>query len=90
MGHELFYRDGDRMMAVDVTTQLGFSAGKPKMLFEGRYVMATLTQPDYDVWPNGQRFVMVKESDQATSATQIVVVQNWFDELKQKAPTAKK
>ena len=37
-GRELFYRSGDKMMAVEITTQPGFSAGAPKMLFEGPYV----------------------------------------------------
>ena len=34
-GRELFYREGSKMMAVDVTTEPAFSAGKPKMLFDG-------------------------------------------------------
>ena len=34
---ELFYRDGGKMMVVDVTTQSGFHAAKPRMLFEGHY-----------------------------------------------------
>jgi hypothetical protein len=35
---------------------------------------------------------MIKPGDQAssTSLNQIVVVQNWFEELKQKVPTEKK
>ena len=39
-GHELFYRQGNKMMVVDVTTQGTFSAGKPRMLFERPYVPA--------------------------------------------------
>jgi hypothetical protein len=45
--------------------------------------------PYYDVSPDGQRFLMIKPSEQATSLTQIVVVQNWFEELKQKVPAGK-
>jgi len=33
---------------------------------------------------------MLKPTEQAQATTQIVVVQNWFEELKQKVPTAKK
>lgn len=33
-GRELFYHSGDKMMAVDIATQPGFTAGKPQMLFE--------------------------------------------------------
>ena len=36
-GRELFYRSGNRMMAVETTMQPSFSAGKPRMLFEGPY-----------------------------------------------------
>jgi len=36
---------------------------------------------------DGQRFLMFKPVEQAQAATQIVVVQNWFEELKQKVPT---
>jgi hypothetical protein len=49
------------------------------------------TFPNYDVSLGGQRFLMVKPIDQAAAApTQINVVLNWFEELKQKVPAAKK
>ena len=90
-GRELFYRSGDKMMAVDIATQPGFAAGKPRMLFEGPYVPTPATSPNYDVSPDGQRFLMLKPSEQAQAApTQINVVLNWFEELKQKVPTGKK
>jgi serine/threonine protein kinase/Tol biopolymer transport system component len=90
-GRELFYRSGDKMMAVDITTQPGFSAGKPRVLFEGRYEPAPGTTPNYDVSPDGQRFLMIKAGESAQGApTQINVVLNWFEELKQKVPTGKK
>ena len=37
MGAELFYRDGDRMMAVDVVLAPEFSAEIPRVLFEADY-----------------------------------------------------
>jgi Tol biopolymer transport system component/predicted Ser/Thr protein kinase len=90
-GRELFYRSGDKMMAVDIAMQSGFAAGKPKMLFEGAYVASPLTFSNYDVSPDGQRFLMLKPVEQAEAApTQIVVVQNWFEELKQKVPVGNK
>jgi serine/threonine-protein kinase len=91
-GKELFYRNGDKMMALDVTTQPGFSPGKPRMLFEGQYLANDWPQLGtvYDVSPDGQRFLMVKTTEQAFAATQINVVLNWFEELKQKVPTGTK
>jgi len=84
----LFYRNGDKMMAVDIATQPGFTAGKPRMLFEGQYLPTPATFPNYDVAPDGQRFLMLKPSEQTASApTQINVVLNWFEELKCRVPT---
>jgi serine/threonine protein kinase/Tol biopolymer transport system component len=90
-GRELFYRSGDKMMGVDIATQSSFAAGKPRMLFEGPYLPTPVTFPNYDVAPDGQRFLMLKASESAEAApTQINVVLNWFEELKQKVPTGKK
>jgi len=89
-GRELFYRSGDKMMAVDIATQPGFAAGKPKVLFEGQYLPTPATFPNYDVAPDGQRFLMLKPIEQAQAApTQINVVLNWFEELKRRVPTGK-
>jgi hypothetical protein len=60
------------------------------MLFEGQYVPTPATFPNYDVSPDGQRFLMLKAAEQATAPNQINVVLNWFEELKQKVPTGKK
>ena len=85
-GRELFYRSGNRMMAVPVTIQPAFSAGKPAVLFEGSYVASAfpLTGVTYDVTRDGQRFLMVKE--QAQSNSEINVIVNWFEELKRLVP----
>jgi Tol biopolymer transport system component len=90
-GRELFYRTGDKMMAVDIATHPGFAVGKPRTLFEGQYVLTPATLPNYDVSSDGQRFLMLKPSEQALAApTQINVVLNWFEELKQKVPAGKR
>jgi eukaryotic-like serine/threonine-protein kinase len=88
-GRELFYRNGDKMMVVDITTQPGFAAGKPRMLFEARYERSPVQSHNYDVSSDGQRFLMLKPTEQAAT-TQIIVVLNWFEELKQRVPTGKK
>jgi hypothetical protein len=88
-GRELFYRSGNKMMAVDTGsgTSSGLTAGKPRMLFELPY----LPTANYDVSRDGQRFLMLKPTEQAQAApTQINVVLNWFEELKQKVPVGPK
>jgi eukaryotic-like serine/threonine-protein kinase len=90
-GRELFYQNGDKMMAVDVSTVPNFSAGKPKMLFEGLYASSSSwLSPFYDVSPDGQRFLMLKPAGQAATAPpQINLVLNWTEELQRLVPIEK-
>src|SRR5437762_4163811 len=89
-GRELFYRNGGKMMVVDVTTQPSFTTTKRRMLFEGYYAADTKNETNYDVTPDGQRFVMVKPSEQERTATQINMVLNWFEDLKRRVGPAGK
>jgi eukaryotic-like serine/threonine-protein kinase len=84
---ELFYRNGNKLMVVETATRPNFSAGNPKMLFEGSYARWG-SLPDYDVTPDGQRLLFSKPSEQAREEINVVV--NWFEELNQKVPTSKK
>jgi len=83
-GGELFYRRGRQMMAVPVETEPSFRAATPRVLFEGPYYSVP-GSANYDVSPDGQRFVMVRSNE--TTSTQINVVLNWFEELKRLVPT---
>ena len=84
-GQELFYRNGNQMMAVEIMTDPTFIAGTPRLLFEGNYQRSLATIAFYDITPDGQRFVMVQQVGQ--EATQINFVLNWFEEMKQRVPT---
>ncbi len=53
-GRELCYRDGDKIMSVDVETKSTFHASRPRVLFEGQFLES------YDVASNGKRFLMIK------------------------------
>ena len=86
-GKELFYRNGDKMMLVSVQTEPSFQAGTPKLLFEGSFANSWGNNiSNYDVAPDGQQFVMVKETEDQ-EVGQIHVVLNWFEELKRLVPT---
>jgi Tol biopolymer transport system component len=91
-GRELFYLDGtNAVTAVSVHTTPTFRAGTPTKLFDGRYYSYVLSR-SYDVSPDGQRFLMIKDSasgDQPSTLPGIVVVVNWAEELKAKVPTGK-
>jgi eukaryotic-like serine/threonine-protein kinase len=84
-GRELFYRGGNKMMAVEVQTGPTFRAGRPKVLFEGRY-------SSYDVSADGQRFLMSKPSAAQQSppaSDQVTIVFNWFEEMRRRVPAGK-
>jgi Tol biopolymer transport system component len=81
-GRELFYRNGDAMVVVGITTQPRFSAGQPRLLFRGKFEEPA--RPDwprnYAVTPDGQRFIMIRGEESAP--TQLHVVLSWLEELR--------
>ena len=79
----IFYRRGDAMMEVDISTTPTPVIGKPRKLFEGTYKRSTAFWPNYDVTPDGQRFLMIKGSPQKP-ATRVNLVQNWVQDLAQR------
>jgi len=90
-GRELFYRslNEEAMMIVRIETEPAFTHGTPQVLFTGSYFRSR--NRNYDISPDGQRFLMLKEVEQTeeTSAlTQdaLIIVQNWFEELKRLVP----
>ncbi len=86
-GHELFYRNGDKMMAVAVSAGSDFSAGRPYTVFEGRFEVDFPWNRGYDVTRDGQRFVMVRR-EESSAPVRVHVVLNWLDELKTRVPAA--
>jgi eukaryotic-like serine/threonine-protein kinase len=78
-GKEIFYRVGNKMMVVDVSAGVELTLSPPRQLFEQRYVFQNVSLANYDISPDGQQFVMVK--DEAGSG-RLSVVLNWTEELK--------
>ena len=88
-GQELFYvAPNGAIMAVRVEARGDtWSAGSPAKVVEGPYVTGGGTARTYDVSRDGRRFLMVKQTPSAQAAPpQIVVVQNWLEELKRLVP----
>jgi len=89
-GREMFYRNGDSMMAVPIAAGPAFTAGRPQELWKGSYSHGMssscgapgLTSSNYDVTPDGLRFLMVRDEDvEKEAAREFVVVQGWGAEL---------
>ena len=71
-------------MAVPVQQASSFAAGNPQVVFDGPYIVRA-PGPTYDVSPDGKRFLMIKAAQTTGTAStppQLVVVLNWFEELK--------
>ena len=90
-GRELFYFNRGAMMTVSFDEDLTaptFTARTPTILFEGQY----FDEPPgrtFDIDPDGRRFLMIRagvQTDEAASPPELIVVENWFEELKQIVP----
>ncbi len=93
-GRELYYLDYStgQMMAVTIDTEPEFTLGNPRELFRGDY----FTNPGrpFDLSPDGQRFLMIKDNPLAEEpaetvepepTTELIVVENWDKALKHPA-----
>ena len=90
-GRELFYRNGEQMMAVTISAGPEPSLGRPTMLFEGPYdLKAGPGATNYDVTPDGEGFVMIRipaaPAGVSGQTLHINVVLHWFQELTERVP----
>jgi serine/threonine-protein kinase len=85
-GKELFYLNGSREL-VDVTVQPGatFTVSGQKVLFPAASYSFVGGYATYDVAPDDRRFVMIR-SVAPSAETELVLVQNWAEELKTRSP----
>jgi tRNA A-37 threonylcarbamoyl transferase component Bud32 len=93
-GRELFYLDpANTLTAVAVQTSgATFAVGIPTKVFDTTYAAPLNNSRTYDVSPDGQRFLMIKENageDRNPTRAGMVVVLNMFEELKAKPPTGR-
>ncbi|MFB3111841.1 MAG: hypothetical protein ACE10G_07410, partial [Gemmatimonadales bacterium] len=85
-GRELFYRNGRLdLVAVAVLPGEAFTMGERRTLFSTQPYRADVFHQMYDVTPNDQRFVMIRlQAEGGRDDTQLIVVENFFEELKAK------
>jgi len=86
-GRQVIYRNGKQWWMVDVISSDGkIQPAAPRLLFEGPYL--NIPGPSFDIAPDGRLLLLKPISDQH-STTELVVVENWFEELKRLAPASK-
>jgi len=85
-GRELFYRNGrGEMVAGKVLPTVAPPIGEQQVLFSATAFGADPRHTTYDVTPDGRRFVMTRVAqDGAGAETQLIVVENFFEELKRR------
>jgi Tol biopolymer transport system component/predicted Ser/Thr protein kinase len=85
-GKELFYVEGSSLMAVSVSTEGELEVGRPEKLFDTPELRDDRgPAPRYDVAAHGRKFVMVAPFDEGTDEPTIRVVQNWYEEFRERA-----
>jgi serine/threonine-protein kinase len=78
-GKEVYFIEGNTLIAVPVTTSPTFTAGRAKTLFQSPGLSSDLSVPMYDTVPGGNFLIIepVNSPDQKPPA--IHVVQNWLE-----------
>ena len=87
-GGELFYWRDSALMSVSVgTSGQAPAVGEHVVLFERDDLqIAAGENTNYDVAPDGERFLMLRTVDPGPEADQIQIVQNFFAELERLVP----
>ncbi len=92
-GRELYYRDFEgAMYAAPITLSPTFAPGAAVKLFSNsahRGAGKSGGGRTYDVSLDGRRFLMIKTQPVSPNSQAIVVVLNWFEELKRAVPVGK-
>jgi serine/threonine-protein kinase len=78
------------LMAVELARGPSWAATSPKQVVkEGYFTNLNWWGRSYDISPDGQRFLMIKEggAEETAAPASIIVVQHWVEELKRLVPT---
>ena len=90
-GRELFFGglDGRQMFVVPVQSGTTLVAGRPQVLFEAAMIAPAAGSRTYDLAPDGRFIVILRAEEKTGSGTApgLILVQNWFEELKRLLPT---
>ena len=87
-GRELFYQNDAQLWAVGIATEPTLTWQDPVALFEIPWPTEAGNFVNYDVTPDGQRFVFVQRLAGGSNERfrQVNVVLDWFEELKARVP----
>ena len=77
-----------KLMSVRIETDPEFVAGTPETMFDNAGLRSNWGR-SYDVTPGGRRFLLTVNNEPPANPLpiQMILVQNWLEELKRLAPT---
>ena len=82
-GRELFFKSGGSLVVVDVPPGPTLAPGVPRPLFSLAGYRGAQNRQQYDVAPDGRRFLMIREAG-GDAKQELIYAENWFEELKAK------
>lgn len=81
---ELFYQDPDgNMVSVAVKTNPTFSVGRATVLFKPPAFVSR--SGHFEISPDDRRFLMMRSVVDSNTPERLIIVDNWFEELRSKA-----
>ena len=86
-GRELFYRSSGNLMVTPIETEPTFASGTPEFLLSTSGYTNRRSPRFYDISPDGRLFLLTRgTADDSSTQPQIVVIQNWHQELLERVP----
>ena len=87
-GRRIYYRSGEKVIEADVNAGAAFSLGARRPAFSlTNYLPDNSSGSSYDVSPDGQRILFAQPTG---SEAKLVVIQNWFTEVRRKLGEARR
>ena len=74
------------MVSVEVLPGTHFQTGPEQVLFSATAYRDDFYHAAYDVTADGQRFIMIRNSESGSFDEELIVIENWHEELKRLVP----
>jgi len=88
-GKTLYFRHGTELLSVDFEAGPTPTIGTPQVLLEDDSIIPGSEARNYDISRDGSKFLVFKSVEKAEGSAanrELIVVENWFEVLKQAAP----
>ncbi len=83
----MILNSGPQSSAIPVATTPRVVFGRPTLFLRGpRFEGSTATRRNVDAMPDGEHVIGVTSTNPLDSASQMIIVLNWFDDVRQRVP----